>query len=259
MALYTVSDAGFSVCCCKSTPHARSILVTSSRHNTVRGMARPNLVGCRGQREQSMGGAPPGSATLNLGRESQGSLEVPRFQPLMLFLVVVAAIAGLADWQKSPRGFCVPSQAIHELPQFFQLSTHPQGPGSQDGKAFLDCNQPNKGRIAHAGSGPYKVYSKAISCDFVPTQGPQGRRRPGSKHKLIMDSSAPTLSNHVRLLLPCNRAGLHFWPPLVLCVTMLNEAMICHNFSSLSSSPVKLSPCLLPSDYCFRWRQYSRP
>lgn len=170
-------------------------------------------------------------------------------------------LAGLAGRQRfrAQGDFGTSYRAIHELPlPCLVLSNlprysrfHLQGPGGQDGRAFLACHQPNKGSIAHAGSEPNEpnkvYYSKALfPVIFPPPGASSGRedlggdlaaRRPGSKHKLIMDCSALSLSNHVRLLVPCNRAGLHFWPPLVLCVTTLNEAMICHTF---------LQPLLLP-------------
>lgn len=257
MALYTVHDADFSVCCCKSRPHARSILVTSSRDCTVREMACANLVGCRGQREQSMGGAPPGSSI----EPSQGiaglfgASKIPA--PLCCFLLLL--LLCLAVWQRSPRGFCV-SHYRQSMSRPNSLNFQPtcRAQEARTERHFLRAISQIRGGSHMQGPSHTKFIPRLFPVILFPPRAPRGER-PGSRHKLIMDGSAPTLSNHVRLLLPCNRAGLHFWPPLVLCVTMLNEAMICHNFSSLSSSPVKPSPRLLPSDYCFQWRKYSRP
>lgn len=76
---------------------------------------------------------------------------------------------------------------------------------------------------------------------------------------MIMDFlCTSTACNHVRLLLPCNRAGPLFWPPLVLCATMLNEAMICHT----SLRPVLMPGQTLTSSIAFRllfsMRKHSR-
>lgn len=121
----------------------------------------------------------------------------------------------------------------------------PAGPRKPGRKAILAVTQ-TRGALHMQGPSQTKSIPRLFYFVVIlsPCQGRQGRRR-RSKHKLIVDGSA---CNHVRLLLPCNRAGLHFWPPLVLCATTLNEAMICHT----SVQPVLFPGPTLTSSIAFR-------